>query len=203
MKGNIITKIAKSPKYKNYVEIYINDKLFATVHIDSVVEHNLYKGKTLRSIELENVKSNAIDPRIYERVKRWLSLRPRSIQEFLQYAQYKLQLRQNQIEEILNTLKSKNLLNDDNFADWYVKNRVEHKLIGRRKIMFELKNKGVSNQIINKALNKNYQTEKEIEKIMTYLQKNKHSNNETLKMKLINLGFDYKNIRDALKISKN
>ena len=84
---------------------------------------------------------------IYNNTLRFLSYRPRSEAEVLDYLKKKQASTKNTLE-VMRRLREYNFVNDENFARWYIENR--NKSI--RIISFELKRKGISKNIMEKVL---------------------------------------------------
>lgn len=93
---------------------------------------------------------------------RFLSFRPRSEREVREYLLRKpLQHRRGflsqpinpaVLERIITSLKESNFINDVSFAQWWIEQRMMFKPKGRRLIIMELKQKGISDKIITDAL---------------------------------------------------
>jgi regulatory protein len=99
------------------------------------------------------------------RTLRFLSIRPRSEKEIRDYFKIKNQKSKIKIDDkvaelIINKLKEKNFLNDLEFARWWIEQRVLVKPRAWRVVKMELRQKGISNDIIE-GLNINSETEGE------------------------------------------
>jgi len=85
---------------------------------------------------------------------RLLSFRPRSKKEIsdklIRYS-YKHHYSAGLIEKVLNELSSGNYINDEEFAKWWLDQRQSYKPKGLKAIRFELANKGVSRELIDKV----------------------------------------------------
>lgn len=97
---------------------------------------------------------------IYNRVLHFLSFRPRSEKEIKDYLSRKLvkkkitdeQLIQSIKEKVICLLKDQKLINDSDFASWWVDQRVTFKPKGKKAIRFELLKKGIDKEIIEQVL---------------------------------------------------
>lgn len=88
-------------------------------------------------------------------VLRFLSYRPRSIYEvslYLQKKEYSKQI----IEHVIEELTEAGFLNDHQFASWLTDSRIRTGPAGPIKIAAELRNKGISKEIIQEATHKNW-----------------------------------------------
>lgn len=94
--------------------------------------------------------------RLYTKALKYLSRRPRSEKELRDYLLKKkkwhseqfLEIQQATIEKIVEKLKEQRFLNDEEFTQWWIEQRTRFKKKGWRAIVFELKNKGISEDII-------------------------------------------------------
>jgi len=89
--------------------------------------------------------------KILDRVYRFLSLRPRSKKEVADYLKNR-KISPFEGEKIFKILKEQKLINDLEFAKWWVEQRETFKPKGKIALRVELKQKGISEEIIEKAL---------------------------------------------------
>lgn len=85
------------------------------------------------------------------RALRLLSFRPRSIKE-IQQRLTKTNANTKTINRVIDNLIDKNLLNDREFAIWWVDQRVKFRPRGNFALQFELRQKGISQDIIDTVL---------------------------------------------------
>jgi regulatory protein len=78
---------------------------------------------------------------------RYLSVRPRSIQEMTRYLEKKNQNHET-ISKVIELLKQYRYLDDDTFARLFIENRKTQKPKSRFALTYELKQKGICNQLI-------------------------------------------------------
>jgi regulatory protein len=87
------------------------------------------------------------------RAYRYLGFRARSEKEVREYLTKKLTT-QIVIDQTIQHLKDYNYINDDEFTDWWINQRQTHRPKSKRIIKMELKQKGISDEIIEKHLAK-------------------------------------------------
>lgn len=92
-----------------------------------------------------------LEEKLYERALRLLSYRPRSEKEIKDYLQRK-GAPPKISAKIIGYLKKQGLINDQEFAAWWVKQRCQFRPKGRRVVWWELKQKGLDEEIINDSL---------------------------------------------------
>lgn len=89
--------------------------------------------------------------KIYDLTLRFLSFRPRSESEIKNFLQ-KHHATEKQKDIITSKLKKLNLINDENFMKWWIEQRQTFKQKGTRAIKIELRQKGISDDLIEKIL---------------------------------------------------
>ncbi|MGH7246458.1 MAG: regulatory protein RecX [Candidatus Levyibacteriota bacterium] len=147
-----------------------------------------------------------MDDKIYAKVLRFLTIRPRSEKEVTDYLTKK---KINDAESllILDRLKKQKFLDDKAFAVWYIKSRKTFKPKGERLIRFELKQKGITKEIIDTVL-QNFQeslpTDEENAKEILFRKKKKYeglSRNERFQKAgsmLARRGYDLDTIKQVI-----
>jgi len=95
----------------------------------------------------------------FNRALRFLSFRPRSEKEIIDYLKKK-KVDSNTSQKVILKLKENNFLNDVEFTKWWVEQRTLIKPRAWRIIKIELKQKGISSEIIEE-LNINSESEEE------------------------------------------
>lgn len=125
-----------------------------------------------------------------------LSYRERTIKE-IEDRLRKNDFKEEVIKAVVDFLLEKDYLNEDRFAEMWIRSRKKHHPRGRKLIYKELKDKGLNQKIINSALNQFLSYQEEL-KMAEYL-KNKwlrrrteeDSSSYKLKNYLANKGFSY------------
>lgn len=97
--------------------------------------------------------SSFVFEKYYNRALRYLSYRPRSEKEIREKlirtrSRKKVEKVDKVIDQIINKLKEQNLLNDEEFARWWIEQRTVFRPKGIRLIRMELKQKGISDEMI-------------------------------------------------------
>ena len=128
-----------------------------------------------------------------------LNRRPQSEKEFTQkltrYVSKKvLTDRDTYISEVVNRLKEMNLINDVDFAKWYSRERQDFRPRSKRMLSFELFQKGIDRNSIEKAL-EGYDEEEAIKKIVA--KKGKMEQKKLISY-LLSQGFEYELIKCVL-----
>ncbi len=148
----------------------------------------------------------------YNKALRYLSYRPRSEKEIREKltrtrSREKVERVDKVIDQIINKLKEQNLINDEEFARWWVEQRTTFRPKGIRLIKLELKQKGISPDIIEVTINSSQLTiNKETERAKKLIQKKieryrslpKRERNQKLGLFLQRRGFDFETIKKSI-----
>ena len=108
----------------------------------------LRRGQTLSDEDIERLKERDSFEKAHDRALRFLSYRPRSEAEVRRYLQGKAVSPAIE-EEVIERLTRANLLDDLDFARYWVENRVS---FNPRMLRYELRQKGLSDETIAQAL---------------------------------------------------
>jgi len=158
------------------------------------------------------MKKNQIYSNDYQinlnRALRFLSIRPRSEKEIKDYFKVKSQkskvkIDEKTIESIINKLKEQKFINDVEFAKWWIDQRTRIKPRSSKLIKYELKQKGISDEIINNSELK-IQNDLEIAKALAEKRMVRFKNQDPKKIYektgrfLASKGFDYNIIKKSI-----
>lgn len=147
-----ITKIS-SQKRRKKVNVFLNEKFAFSVDLETLVKYNLQVGQTLSQEEIEEIIKEGEFQKVYDRVLKFLSYRPRSEKEVGDYL-FKKGVGGETKKLVIEKLKKQNLLDDQEFALWWIDQRITFKLSGERLLRSELIKKGIGKEIIDEVLAK-------------------------------------------------
>ncbi|KXS50196.1 regulatory protein RecX [Halanaerobium congolense] len=125
-----------------------------------------------------------------------LSYRERTIKE-IEDRLRKKDFEEEIIKAVVDFLLEKDYLNEERFAEMWIRSRKKHHPRGRKLIYKELKNKGVNQRIINNALNQYLSNQEELEMAEylkdKWLRRRTEEDSSSYKLKnyLANKGFSY------------
>lgn len=136
-------------------------------------------------------------PRSQKEVKEYLF--KKTIPKITKSGKKESAIDQSEAEIIFDKIMSKKYVDDTRFAQYWLENRFLKKGISRRKLINELKLKGLDQQTINDAISNDTRNDKEeIKKIIS--RKSKSYNSEKLFSYLIRQGFNYEDVKSELNI---
>jgi len=178
-----ITRISTQNR-KNRFNVEIDGEFAFGVNEALLARENLYKGKELSFEEAELLKQAAGEEKLYEKALNFLSYRPRSEREVVQYLKRKIlkstsnsnsnskpnttsniehptsNVQETQIiESAINRLKKEGYIDDKLFARWWMEQRLQAKVPrGVRLIKSELYAKGVSRDVVDEVIDSAVET---------------------------------------------
>ena len=150
--------------------------------------------------------NSTIFERYYNLSLRFLSYRPRSEKEIIDY------LKKKKIDEvtqgkIIDKLKNYNFINDIEFAKFWIEQRTKFKHKPIRVIEYELKQKGINKDLIDEVLS-SFESSKEVDlesakklaekKLDFYRSLNPKKRQEKVMSYLLRRGFNYEVVKKAL-----
>lgn len=202
-----ITKLEKGKKNPQKINVYVDEKYSFNIDELEVSNLKLFAGKEITKAELKDFKSTSSFSKLYEYCLNLINRRPRSEAEirlkinFIS-KKWSKEYSQEEIEEIIKKLQDKNYLNDEAFAQWWIENRTRFRPKGKYALKQELKQKGISNEVIEQAIADFYPTENEEEIIYKLAEKKykllekeeKYKRKQKTLAFLLRKGFDYDKI---------
>jgi regulatory protein len=144
-----ITALKYQKKNRDRVSVYL-DGQFA-FGLPAIVAASLKSGQSLSEAEIEALRQQGVVEGAYDRALNYLSYRPRSRAEIVTYLEGR-DVPGGQIEEVVERLERAGLLDDDAFARYWVENRERFRPRGLHALRYELRRKGVSDEVIERAL---------------------------------------------------
>lgn len=145
-----ITSI-KQQKNKDRVNVYLDDEFGFGIDLDNFVLLHLKVDQELTDEEVVEIVKKAEFQKTWEKLLRFAMVRPRSEKEIRDYFRRK-KIHESMHEELLEKLKHFELLDDEKFAKWWVDQRIQFKSKSKRVIQMELRQKGISKEIIDSVL---------------------------------------------------
>jgi len=145
----IITKIQAQKKNKNRVNIFINHQY--AFSINKKTDAYLIVGNELCCAEIEQLKQTDDINNAYQRSIFYLKFRRRSRLEIVRYLKQKLFLPE-VISKTVKKLESNGYINDYEFSRQWIEGRLQNRPMGQFGLAWELKQKGIDEDIIEKTV---------------------------------------------------
>jgi regulatory protein len=144
-----ITGLKYQKKNPDRVSVYLDGRF--AFGLPAILAARLKTDQFLTDAEIEALQQEGGTEKAFNRALDFLGYRPRSRQEIDRYLQ-KRELPQVQIEAVIARLEHAGFLDDEAFARFWVENRERFRPRGLRALRYELRTKGVSEEIIDRAL---------------------------------------------------
>ncbi len=145
-----ITALKFQRRNKERVNVYLDGEY--AFGLAAVEAARLRKGQVLSDAEIAALKTRDEQARAFDRAVRFLGYRPRSREEVERYLRGK-GVDGEVIASVVRRLEQADYLDDEVFARFWVENREQFRPRSRRALRYELRQKGVDDQIIARVLN--------------------------------------------------
>lgn len=195
-----ITALKAQVKNPDRVSVYVDEKYSFSVGMNQVLDLKLRSGLEVSEARLAELKHISDFGKAYERALMYVMLRPRSRREVQDYARRK-KWNPEDTQAIIEKLVTKRHLDDRSFARSWVESRALNKKISRRKLILELKQKGVTDDIIADVLEAS--SFDETDSLRLLIEKKRKlaryaSDDQKLMRYLASQGFSFDDIKAAL-----
>ena len=197
--GGKVTSLEPQKRSSDRMNVYIDGEFAFGLAVALAMD--LYVGTELSDEEIATLKLDDEVERARDKALNYLSYRPRSAREVRDYLAQK-EISAAAIEETLERLRRVDLIDDEAFARYWVKNRLKFRPKGRRALSYELRQKGVDARTIDQSL-ADYDEAAAIEKAAaSHARRLNHLPPDVFKRRLYGRlarrGFSYDLIRDIL-----
>jgi len=146
-----ITKITLQKQNQKRYNIFLNEQYAFSVHEDVLIGRRLLKGKKIEDEEIVSILKEDEKTKIWQRSIKYLSYRPRTTKEVTDYL-LQLEYEPELIYEVIEKLQNEKWLDDRRYAEEFTIQRVNLKPRGKMLIAQELKQKGISYDLIDASL---------------------------------------------------
>lgn len=195
-----ITNIQAQKKRPGYYNLFVDDRFFCSLSDLQLAGLDLKIGQIVTQAKLDIIKNNSDQRKVYDRALFYLQYGPRTISQMQTYLEKK-GYNQNHINSVIDRLKKENYLNDNDFAQSWIRTRQSLKPRSKKMLKLELIKKGLDKKIIENALSSNDEIdEKEtIKKLVDKKMKQiKYKDKQKLISFLARQGFSYADIKEVL-----
>jgi len=144
-----ITVIKPQEKRKNRFNVYLDGQFALAISNELLVSEGLKVGQELSFEKREELVAKDRLGKAQEQIYRFLSYRPRSEKEIYDYLGKK---KLKDEEKIIKKLKEEKLIDDLEFARWFLEQRQTFRPKGSYALRQELRQKGIGEKIIDQVL---------------------------------------------------
>jgi len=146
-----ITDIKPQKKDPKRFNIYVDGKFAFALPFEALAKEGLEIDQQISQEEIDKLVKENEFLKVYDRVLKFFSYRPRSGKELKDWFKRK-QVGEETQEMILQKMKQLGYLNDEEFSRWWIEQRTTFRPAGTRLLAMELRQKGISREIIDKLL---------------------------------------------------
>jgi regulatory protein len=144
-----ITDLKTQKRNKERVNVYLDGRYGFSLAIHLAVP--LRRGQELSDQQIAELKEEDEFYKAYERISKFIAHRPRSEAEVRRRME-RQEVPPDVAERVIERLSDLDLLDDAEFARLWVENRETFRPRSRRMLRYELRQKGVSERVIDRAL---------------------------------------------------
>lgn len=166
----IVTAI-KPQKFRKNFNIFIDGKFSFGASPEIILKYNLKVEKEISGAELQSILEESELGQTYAKVLRLISIRPRSRSEIETWMKGK-DVGELLAKKVLDKLVGTGLVNDQEFARWWIDQRLTFRKNSARAIAQELKSKGIPREVIDELLEEMVPKDKERVLIKELIKKN-------------------------------
>lgn len=194
-----ITAIKQQVRRADRYSIYIDGKYSFSLSESELLNAGVRIGQEFSEEGLEELKNKAVIDKAYDSALGLISRRPRTeweVREYLRRKEYEEEV----IQHILNKLSDRGYIDDAEFARRWVESRRLLKPASRRRLLQELRQKRVPNEVIEEVLAHDETDEREVlsELVARKRRQTKYQDNLKLMQYLSRQGYNYDDINSVL-----
>lgn len=194
-----ITAIKQQERLKGRYSVYVDGKYAFSLSADTLLAEKLTTGQEFDEIQLKTYKKLSADDKAYSLTLAYIVRRMRSryeLAEYLHRKSYDGALS----EQITKKAEALGLVDDEKFAEAWVRNRRILKPVSKRRLQQELRAKRISNQIIEQVLSEDETDEQTVlhDLIVRKRRQTRYQDDQKLMQYLVRQGFGYDDIKTAM-----
>ena len=194
-----ITDIKKQVKRSDRYSIYADGKYSFSLSEHELLNSGIKIGQEYEGADLDNLQKKVVLDKAYDSTLNLIARRVRSTWEIRDYLKRK-DYGEEVIEEILNMLSNKKYVDDEKFAEARVRDRRMFNNTSKRRLQQELRQKRVSDEIIQKVLSEDPTDEADVLKALIEKKRSqtRYQDDQKLIQYLIRQGFNYSDIKGLI-----
>ena len=150
-----ITKIERQENNRQRFSIYLDGEFAFGLNDETVLKHNINVNQTLQEDQIEDLLFEDEKKRAKQKAFSYLARRDYSEKELSDRLKRK-GFREPIIIGLIEDLKQSQFINDGTFSRQFARNKIIQKPVGRRDLAFSLKQKGISEDILEATLDEIY-----------------------------------------------
>ncbi|HEX8349816.1 MAG TPA: RecX family transcriptional regulator [Hymenobacter sp.] len=194
-----ISAIKQQVKRAGRYSVFIDDKYAFSLSEGALLDAKIYIGQEVTAEQLADYKDTSAFDKAYGNTLAFVARRLRSEWELRQYFKRKA-VDEDAGEQILERLRGFGYVSDLNFARSWVDNRRAIKSVSRRRLMLELRQKHVPDDVVQIVLAEDETTDKDTLRVLVAKkrQQSRYQDDTRLMQYLARQGYGYDDIKRAL-----
>ncbi len=196
-----ITALERQQRDGERLNVHLDGEFAFGLAVITAQRAGLYVGRELAPAEIDELLREDSFQKAFERALHFLGYRPRSESE-VRRRLAKAQIEEHLVERVVARLRQDGLLDDRDFARYWVENRGNFHPRGARLLAAELRRKGVERAVIDEALAGGDEEEGALaagrRKLRQYASLDYRAFRQKMGAYLARRGFDYETSREAV-----
>ncbi len=194
-----ITDIKQQVKQAGRYSVYVDGAFCFGISANGLLESGLHTGQEITLDQLKQLRSRAAEDKSYNLLLNLIARRQRSRYEIEQYMQRK-KYDKNTAEQLITKLEQAGHIEDEAFAKAWVSNRRLLKSISRRRLVQELRAKGIATTTIEAVMANDNTEDSEVltDLVRRKSQQSRYKDPQKLLAYLVRQGYGYADVKQAL-----
>lgn len=138
-------------KNKKRANIYLDGRFGFGIDLENLIKLGIKEGREIEDSEIEKIIRVSEDQKIWDRLLRFVAIRPRSEKEVKDWLKKK-KVPPLLEEKYLGKLKKLDFVDDLKFASWWIEQRLSFRPKSKKMLEKELRMKGIKQELIAEAL---------------------------------------------------
>lgn len=194
----IITKISPAVKTPGRYNIFVDGQFSFSLDETQLVNLGFKKGDEISESQLDELKNESSFGKNYIRAVALISRRLRSEKELRDYA-WRKQWTPDNTDRVVERLRERGYLNDEKFAESFVRSRANTRNFSAKRMQVELQRKGIKPEIIARVMTASDDYDESTALNTLIMKKHgKYDDERKLIAYLARQGFRYDDIKTAL-----
>lgn len=194
----IITKISPAVKTPGRYNIFVDGQFSFSLDETQLVNLGFKKGDEISESQLDELKNESSFGKNYIRAVDLISRRLRSEKELRDYA-WRKQWTPDNTDRVVERLRERGYLNDEKFAESFVRSRANTRNFSAKRMQVELQRKGIKPEIIARVMTASDDYDESTALNTLIMKKHgKYDDERKLIAYLARQGFRYDDIKTAL-----
>ncbi|HEX8763490.1 MAG TPA: RecX family transcriptional regulator [Candidatus Saccharimonadales bacterium] len=189
-----ITAIKQQVRRADRYSVYVDEKYAFSLSESALLEQRLASGQEIDKVRLKDLKDVSGADKAYGNALRYAVMRPRSLWEMQAYLKRK-KIEEPVANDIVARLTKNNLINDTHFASAWIANRRLLKSTSKRRLILELRQKHVSEHIIDAAMQDDVVSERDSLRQIVQKKHARYPDRTKFMQYLARQGFGYDDIK--------